>query len=132
MGCFTVVASVSTLLVTGHHILSPPTEEHLFLVDVSPTGWRRTIDGWERAEDWLTPKVLSPHDINGWLAVERARQSNPAGQLLNGLKAVHPLLHAATLVTSVIVIFLVHERKLGLSLLTVRRTPEATSRISAD
>jgi hypothetical protein len=90
---------------------SAASQAEIHVANVSPTGWRRTADGWERAEMWSVTIARSPHDIDGWIAIEKSRQSTLARLLLEGLYGVHPLAYSALLVAAVFTIVIVAERQ---------------------
>ena len=80
------------------------------VVDVAPQGWRRTVDGWERADRWFVPAGRATYSIDQWIAVETARQSSPAQTLLVWLRQVHPLAYSISLLLTVVSIVLISER----------------------
>lgn len=95
------------------------------LRSVSPTGWRRTNRGWERAEAWdngtlafasesgetpLLPSRYSmlggtrPQTVGQWMIWDQAREPVWANTLLGSLKRVHPIFVAVFLIAVAIVI----------------------------
>ncbi len=78
-------------------------------VDVSPLGWRRTVDGWERAETWKQGGLHATQTIHHWVAQDRLRERAFTGTALERLRQIHPLTCSLTLVLVVFSIILVGE-----------------------
>jgi len=74
------------------------------IADVAPAGWRRTINGWERAEDWAAMTSNSQRSINQWIAFQHAYEPVGATSLLDRISSVHPLVYSAILLTFVLAI----------------------------
>jgi hypothetical protein len=82
----------------------------IHISNVPPTGWRRTISGWERAEDWRKPKTGPALGINQWLAIQDQRESAITRGLLGQLRSIHPLAISVTLLGAVILIVMLNDR----------------------
>lgn len=79
---------------------------------VSPTGWRRTTQGWERAEVWGGVSMASdlsvggftgviaerPQTINQWIQWDRAREQGWASSFFGRVRPLHPIVFAVWLV----------------------------------
>lgn len=100
-----VLAEVSKRL-PATRTATPP----LQVVDVAPSGWRRTVDGWERAEQWFVPPSRSSHNIHQWLAIENTNQSAVVRALLEQFRSIHPLVYSASLLMAVLAIVVVNEQ----------------------
>ncbi len=112
IGCLVVTVAVCLWSIeSGLVSKSTAAKTEVHAVEVLPTGWRRTVDGWERAESWSLNQVHSVHDINGWIAIEDSQQSNVVSAVLERLHAIHPLGYAAVLAAAVVAIFRVSERR---------------------
>lgn len=82
-------------------------------VDVAPQGWRRTVNGWERAEDWARKIAAPSESIDYWITRQRAQESSAASRFLRRLSRVHPLVISSSLLLCVIAIVIRndHQRK---------------------
>ena len=81
----------------------------LRMATVSPTGWRRTLNGWELAESWGVPR-RSDRSINQWISVQNQQEASFARAILDRLRLVHPLVYSTMLVVIVATIAMLHER----------------------
>ena len=83
----------------------------IHLANVPPSGWRRTVSGWERAEEWGKPAAKAQLGINQWLAIQDQRESAFARGLLGQLRSVHPLCISMTLLGATIAIIFLNDRR---------------------
>lgn len=79
------------------------------VAEVSPVGWRRTVNGWERAEDWVKPAFASHRSINQWIAIQHAYEPLTARSILASIRSVHPLVYSIALLLFVLGIVMLHE-----------------------
>ena len=107
----TLLCSLVIWLVSGRPAMVARANHGTYMASVSPTGWRRTVSGWERAEEWRKPAAKAQLDINQWLAIQDQRESAIARGLLGQLRSVHPLCISMTLLGAVIAIVLLNERR---------------------
>lgn len=104
--CGSIVA-----LVSDRPVIVAKANHGVHLANVAPTGWRRTVSGWERAEEWGKPAAKAQLGINQWLAIQDQRESALARGLLGQLRSVHPLCISMTLLGAVIAIIFLNERR---------------------
>ena len=89
--------------------MATATDVGIHIASVPPSGWRRTVTGWERAEQWDQPAVGASLGIEHWLAIQDQRESSLARDLLGHLRALHPLFISVTLLAAVVLIVLLNE-----------------------
>gem|GEM_PF-3162668 len=101
---------VVLLAITGDRLPYLVAEKQaLKVAEVSPVGWRRTVNGWERAEEWVKPAFSSHRSINQWIAIQHAYEPLPARSILAYIRSVHPLVYSVTLLLFVIGIAMLNE-----------------------
>jgi hypothetical protein len=79
------------------------------IAEVSPAGWRRTVNGWEKAEDWIRPTAMSHRSINQWIEIQHTYEPLPVRSLLARIGSIHPLVYSVVLLVFVIGVTLAHE-----------------------
>ena len=89
--------------------MATATDVGIHIANVPPSGWRRTVSGWERAEQWAKPAVGSSLGIAHWLAIQDQRESSLARDMLGHLRALHPLFISVILLATVVVIVLLND-----------------------
>ena len=98
-------------LVLNRDVAGVTANNGIHSANVPPTGWRRTIGGWERAEEWGKPVAKAQLGINQWLAIQDQRESTFARGVLGQLRSIHPLFISVVLLGAVIATVLLNERK---------------------
>ncbi|MGV3486353.1 MAG: hypothetical protein ACO1RT_18180 [Planctomycetaceae bacterium] len=112
LACSAIVCSaVAWAVVSGRVPAEATRRASVHVVDVAPKGWRRTVDGWERAESWFVPAGHPSYSIQQWLAMEEARQSSIVRASLQHLRQIHPLTFSLGLLITVLGIAIVTERR---------------------
>lgn len=89
--------------------MATATDGGIHIASIPPSGWRRTVSGWERAEQWAKPAIESSLGIEHWLAIQDQRESSLARDMLGHLRALHPLFISVTLLAAVVVIVLLND-----------------------
>ena len=89
--------------------LATATDVGVHIANVPPSGWRRTVSGWERAERWAKPAVGASLGIQHWLTIQDQRESSLARDMLGHLRALHPLFISVTLLAAVVLIVLLDD-----------------------
>jgi hypothetical protein len=115
-----VLVLVATVTAVGQHASREATTEDLRVAEVSPVGWRRTLRGWERAEDWANRIHEERRDINQWIAFQRAQEPLPAQWMLHCLRSIHPLMYSATLLMFVVGLTVHHESRQAKKVFEIR------------
>jgi hypothetical protein len=88
-----------------------PARISMTTVNVSPVGWRRTVDGWELAEQWaITSKA--ERNINQWIAFQRKQEASLGQAILERVRLIHPLVISTSMLLVVVAIAMFHERGL--------------------
>jgi len=76
---------------------------------VSPTGWRRTTRGWERAEAWAGGAMGRPQTINEWIVSDRDSEPQWVSASFQGVRSVHPIVLGILIVLVAVMITKVSE-----------------------
>jgi hypothetical protein len=114
VACLTVILALLAFRV--NHVIAVQSRHGVAdtprIAEVTPVGWRRTVDGWELAETWLHPRGSSARKINQWLAIHEERETPSVRACLERIRSVHPLVLSLSLLLLVLLISLAHDRSI--------------------
>ncbi len=71
--------------------------------EVMPTGWRRTVNGWENTSHWQ--RHSQAQQLQHWIHVSRQHESPRVIAAMAELQQLHPLLHATCLLAFTSAVF---------------------------
>ena len=98
--CLAIVCSFTLYSVDDHHAVAQSVDSRelsgeVQVREVMPTGWRRTVNGWENSTNWR-PRGQS-NQLLHWIHVSHKHESPRVIAALAELQRLHPLLYAVCL-----------------------------------
>ncbi len=78
-------------------IRSGATSGEVKVREVMPTGWRRTVNGWEHTSHWQ--RHSHAQQLQHWIHVSHRHESPQVIAAMTELQQLHPLVYAITLLT---------------------------------
>lgn len=66
-----------------------------------PTGFRRTVNGWEDTSMWHVAPDYKPKSIDGWMDQQRDREASWLRRVLNKIRQTPPLMVALIQITAI-------------------------------